>query len=597
MMGAAFFLLTLCTAPSLVAQDTIPRPRPDTTAADTVIVRPDTIPLRVAATDTIRPAPRFPAFRDPRAEGWSAGVWVFDEVALQAHPFFTLADLLERIPGVTAIRAGMLGQPEGVGGWGWGGGRIDLYLDGFLLDPLDGAAIDLARIELVGVQRVRVERRPDRLRIELFTQEAMQARPYSRVEAGTGDFRTDMLRGLVVVPRFGVGPFAAGVERLASEGVRRTTPANTFGAWAKWAATTERAGLQVEARRQEVERTGGSPFPGRVRRTDWVLRARARPFAPLLAEAFYGASLVEDDAPLPDDPDRVVERRAPQYGGRLEWALAERAHLRAGVRMRPDAPLPASEQLLDLALYPLAGLVLEGELRRDAWNGGSARGSALRARAEPFPWLALFGEWAGGRAAAPARADTVTVPLVTDRSGTRAGVLLAGRGFRAGVAALRLATDSVLTYGLAFDAPVRAQPGGTTPGIEVAARVPLFLRGLGAEAEYTYWFGDDWLYRPVEIVRARLVYHDVPLASGNLEVLSWIEGTFRGPYLVGTPVGGLAQVPHFQRFDFYLQLRVLDVRAFIRWENMLLRPDLQDLPGLVFPRQRAIYGVRWQFWN
>jgi hypothetical protein len=59
----------------------------------------------------------------------------------------------------------------------------------------------------------------------------------------------------------------------------------------------------------------------------------------------------------------------------------------------------------------------------------------------------------------------------------------------------------------------------------------------------------------------------------------------------------LARVPFYQNWYADVQVRVLPVHIFIRWENFVLRENLQDLPDRRLPVTRAIYGVKWVLWN
>jgi hypothetical protein len=52
-------------------------------------------------------------------------------------------------------------------------------------------------------------------------------------------------------------------------------------------------------------------------------------------------------------------------------------------------------------------------------------------------------------------------------------------------------------------------------------------------------------------------------------------------------------------FNIFLQIRVLDVRAFLIVENLLNNAQVADLvgPNRFYGGQRAIYGVRWHFFD
>ncbi|MFW6201899.1 MAG: hypothetical protein ACOC8B_04930, partial [Gemmatimonadota bacterium] len=195
--------------------------------------------------------------------------------------------------------------------------------------------------------------------------------------------------------------------------------------------------------------------------------------------------------------------------------------------------------------------------------------------------------------------DTAGPPGVDTREALRAGLRFDRGRFGLGVAGVALDVDSVRTLGLPYEGTARWLPGGGVRGIEADLRLPLFWDPLALEASYTGWLrGEAWPYLPERAVRAALAFHDLPLESGNLEIIARLEGHHRGPVLMPEPAGdGMVRVPQRTLFDFYLQIRVLTVRAFARWENFFHRTDVLDAPGRPFPGQRFIYGVKWEFWN
>ena len=157
--------------PPIPPPDTVARPdtlvRRDTTAVeprDSVAAAvPDSASPAVpapAAPDTT-PIPQLPRLYAEAARDGEAGVWTWDQTALLASGALTLTDLLERIPGVTGVRYGFVGLPETVASLG-SAGNIELVLDGYVIDPLGAAALDLSRIELAELGHVRVERRARR---------------------------------------------------------------------------------------------------------------------------------------------------------------------------------------------------------------------------------------------------------------------------------------------------------------------------------------------------------------------------------------------------------------------------------------------------
>ena len=55
--------------------------------------------------------------------------------------------------------------------------------------------------------------------------------------------------------------------------------------------------------------------------------------------------------------------------------------------------------------------------------------------------------------------------------------------------------------------------------------------------------------------------------------------------------------PFYQSWHAHVQVRIVDLRLFIGWENFSVRRNNQDFPGRVLPIFRAYYGVRWVLWN
>jgi hypothetical protein len=99
-------------------------------------------------------------------------------------------------------------------------------------------------------------------------------------------------------------------------------------------------------------------------------------------------------------------------------------------------------------------------------------------------------------------------------------------------------------------------------------------------------------------MRGALELHALPLASGNLELFGRLEVVRRGALLGPPPASGEPGVdmPARTLVNGYLQIRIIDVRIFIRSEDMAGQ-IVQDLPGLDIQGPRLLYGVKWNFWN
>lgn len=596
------------------AQEPPPPPPPPPPTTDTVppvardTIRPtrgDTIPPLAGDTipaDTLKPVVVVAPMREGAAPRWTAGVWEWDREALLRSSALTLTELLAQIPGVTPIRSGFLGQPEAAALPGGAGGLTEVYLDGFALDPLGSSNYDLSRLELVQLHRVRVERRGGGLRIDLETIAPADHRPHSMVEAGTGDYGARLFRGTFMTPDFLVGPLALGIERLEGAGVAAAQPGNTFTGWVKWARGFGPTTLQLELRRNSVEWTNPEKVSLDGFRQDWVVRARTRVTPQLTTEAFLGASGLEDQY-----ADTTMAYKGLQGGVRTAFQ-GENFWANATLRGREQALLPRFEADLAGGLQLPGRIQVNGDFRHADWRSGQSGDSwGARAEIEPVTGIRPFVEWSSGTRGLPGMRDDDERAILTERDALRAGAELSWRGASLGAAWNQIEADAVADFGLPFDRTATLYPGGKLQGFELNGRIPLFWQPLWIEGWYTRWnTATPWIYLPGQSWRTALAYHDRPLPSGNLEITARLELSHRAgmyiPALVNPaegPAGGatLDVVPGLSSLDFYLQIRVLDVRAFIRWNNITHRLNQYDLPGRYFPGQRMFYGIKWQFWN
>jgi hypothetical protein len=95
--------------------------------------------------------------------------------------------------------------------------------------------------------------------------------------------------------------------------------------------------------------------------------------------------------------------------------------------------------------------------------------------------------------------------------------------------------------------------------------------------------------------------HWLPLKTRSLEVYGWIDFRHRSDMLApllpeDSTVWELATVAGDDVIDGYLQIRIMDVRLFIRGENLTTKP-VEELPGRVVQTPRYLYGIKWTFWN
>jgi len=602
--------------------------RPDTApASDSILVVRDTLVMR-SLSDTVPDSLRFyvaPKLNGRAPAGFANGIWLFEREDLLDTRALSLADLLADVPGVIRLRGGDYGVPETVTAFGLSGGEIRVLWDGFEQIPLDGAVTDLTRVGLGGIERVRVERHAGELRIELTSLRNSDPRPSSLIEAGTGDFNTNFFRGTFIHPRALGGSLGFTLDRVDTNGAGAggSENGNRTGGWLRYTRHWgDDLALTVEARRMRSS-ADVTLYPGEGERSDWVVRGSWRPSSSLVVQGYTGGSTLtglEIDGHLP------VDRGRNQHGATADLVLGV---VRASAAARLFGGPPAPSKALDLSV--VAELPEVGgasvSLSRESWYGEGAVLTRLVAWSRPVAGFSLFGSRVGGRrgvalyprsplvSAVPnsgelEASDPEPIPgrRLTDRTSLRIGTTFAWRGSEVSAARVRLETDSLPVLGLPMDRDGVVMPGIERTGFEVTTRLPLsfLLDGLGFTGALTQW-DEGARYLPKRAYQVGLVFHNRYLPTGNLEVWGSLGVEGRDPMLV--PVGDHAlpasalggtipvTVPFLQSWYALIQVRIIQLRVFVAWENFTMRRNNQDFPDRTLPVFRAHYGIRWYLWN
>ena len=642
-------ILLVCGSP-LAAQNPPPPPPRDTLPADTLPAEPDTgvfvvppaqlpadtLPARGDTTgveaDTVLPAPNLPLFPAP-AVGFAPARWIWAREELQRFHGFSLLDLLTEIPALTLTRAGGIGRPAGLAAFGSGGGRVRVFLDGYELDPFVSANLSLQQITVVDLRELRVERGLLETRVELFTFRLEESRPFSVLEAATGDFETQILRVLFARTLGDRQILTVGFDVRDTDGLARVQPFTATSGIARWSYRFDpRLGVEAEYRQTGAEWAdtiglGGGLAPAldfaeASTRRDLLLRVRAQPRPALFVDALVGRS---SRSPAEADSFGVGRSAANQaaaravYAGDRTWASGA-ARLRGGVENA--FPVPSVDLTARAGVRPLRGVEAEGELRYASTEGIGGTEFSAGGRLGPWLGLSLFGTVVGGSRPLGFLSDSVVIlppgenpagevppdtavledtlrtfgVIESEVGGWRAGAEWRGLGAAVGGALLWLDADRIAPFALPFDRGVGIIEGESARGVEAFASSPLFFPALRVEASWTRWTETGGRpYLPEQEWRAALVFHDI-FYTGNLEPTFRVEAVHRGtalvPDLEGEAFSDLSEP--YTLANLFLQIRVIDVQAFVRWEN-LLNQRAADLPGRIFPGQRVLFGVRWRF--
>jgi hypothetical protein len=281
----------------------------------------------------------------------------------------------------------------------------------------------------------------------------------------------------------------------------------------------------------------------------------------------------------------------------------------------------ATELSARAELTPTPWLAAWGEARTLTHGGTTGLELEASGRAGPWSGVTVFGSLAAGNRGLRFWRDSVqvvrnlgheidpripeldTLPVVLFRhtestaTGFRAGAEWSRGSILVGAAFLAQDVDAVVPYGYWYERGLSPVEGGTVSGIEAYASVPVIWRQLRLDASYADFFtAPERPYLPVRLGRAALEYHWV-FRDGNLEPTFRAEvigrGAARTLSLETGQLDGTTQ--QYATVNFLIQFRVLDVRAFWRFENAFNRESAFDIPGLTLPGQRALFGVRWFF--
>ncbi|MBW3535307.1 MAG: TonB-dependent receptor plug domain-containing protein, partial [Gemmatimonadetes bacterium] len=435
---------------------------------DTALVRGDPAADSVPAVETFH---RIPDLEGGPPPGFATGVWVFEREDILGSRAVSLAELVGTVPGVIPLRGGDFGTPRTVTAFGLAGGGIRIFWDGMEMLPLDGGVTDLSHVGLGGVERVRVERHAGELRIDLTSLRNFDPRPYTLVEAGTGDLSTNLFRGTFVHPRALGGSLGLTMDRLDTRGSRGAETGVQQGTWLRYTwHGDERWAVTGELRRMKAE-TEVPAFPATSTRTDWVVRVRGSLTPDLVAEAFTGESDLEADVDPAVDDAGAVRRERRQHGLHAAWTPGP-VWIRGALRLLGGHDVPSSALELSGGGH-LGGVGGAGaSLSRESWEGEAATLLGLQAWTTPLFGLSGFATWtSGGRGV---RVDTLAVPpepdpgegeegegeeeppepetprpthRLTDRSALRVGAVWRWRGAELSGAALALETDSLPPLG------------------------------------------------------------------------------------------------------------------------------------------------------
>lgn len=615
---------------------------------DTILKRPDslTIPIPPGADSLLRDSLAKRGVRAEKPDTIKApfahaehpapfGIaqrfrWTRDSIF--ATGAITLADLLERVPGVTTYHAGWISSPATAAYLG-DFRQVRVFIDGFempVLDPRGGNILDLTQVNIWGAEEIDLEQSPEEIRVYIRTWRVQQTTAETRTDVNTGDQQTNLYRGYYG-RRYGDG---AGLQFGAQQ--YGTTPPSAFGTSSDQTALLGRAGwanrwLSVDAFATHNSRHRGDIF--------------SPPSAFAILDTIPSLESTRLDGYIRvahGDPDTSrVWGQAMVVGSKYHYT---------GIRSFTGVPITPHDSLLvtaplDTNVYRSQYLATVGggfgplrlSLTGRVFGGGehslftpSARASfstrplIISARVEgksidslsradvtaqltPLPFVSFLG--AVGRSTTHDEIRPTSFVLSSPPPGidstfsTRyargeAGLRLFNLWFVGGV----LWRDSTRLFApIIYDTLFQRRPVNSATAYTAAIRGKIW-GPFGADLQAVRWNDDDSLrlYRPRYQTRSELYVKTNLLnrfPTGDFGLLFSVVHEYRSG--VFFPINGAPDTLSsigYRTISTLLEIRILSATLTWQFRNLLGQRYFQ-VPTFIMPRQTNFYGVRWYFFN
>ncbi len=577
-----------------------PKPRTDSGTA-----KPDTLKAPFGRLETPRTADIGPQYQWNREQLFSSGA-------------YTVADLLERIPGATSFRTGWLASPKFVAMNG-DMRRVTILYDGIEMDNLDtrnGGMLDLTTIELWTLEYVAVERFANELRVHLRSWRTDRTDPYTRTDLYTGDEQTNLFRG------FYGKRFASGAG-LQLAGQQFGTRSARFGGGGDALSFMGRVGVarklwSVDAfavRRNSsrvIQPTFGTglslpPFEG-THTLAYLRAAAGNPSGGPWIQATASGMQLAESSPFVSPADALSRRIRPDSADtttkRMQYVIAagvSRGLIRASVtdRVRAYEGLISHSPAVRMEFGSNLGLLgLYGE--RD--------GRTKRRRADgvfrfsPMPFFAVSGaasvDSPSGNTELPPGSDPDALALYAGIPSTTSARIEAG--IRIGspwlVAGYITRDTAVLAPPAAFDSSYTVRIVGRRQGLYAGLRGAIY-KDLNVEALATRWDSAGF-YQPRYQARSEINLDTRWLSrfrSGTFAIKLAAIHEYRSEVSFPTADGSRFTGPS-NVFSALVELRILRGVASYQVRNMFGELN-QIVPEFYMPRSIGVYGIRWDFWN
>ena len=597
--------------------DTLPKRRvaSDSAVFAREVARSDSLKRSIAGDTLKAPLARFerpddfetsPRLRFSREEILSSGA-------------VNLADLLDRVPGVTTYRSGWI---AGVHAASFAGDtrRLRLFVDGVEMDaiePRNGGALDLTDVQLWTLDELIVERAAGEVRVWMRTWTVERTTPYTRADILTGDLNTNAFRGLFarrwrngVLLQLGGQQMATQSGRVnAVTGAQRSTgrgdgTVQAFMARIGWSKRRVSVDLFANATGRERD-----PHTARAGFTDLLAYKGSRRDAYLrlgygdTLRGFWSQAIVgvvrtrlEGVGDPTAETDTSVVVKTDTIRGRTQQLLAagyrtSRWSVSITDRVRPIGGTafhaPAVRGRLGGSRYAIGAFAEQ--------NGAdSTRRVDLSARAQPFSWLILTG-------AQSSRAPDSATGRVGGSTRRAEAALKVGR--------LWLGGGVIQDNANQFDSPViLGTPAALLSSVDargvLVSAVGRLYKDVRVDVQAIRWDGSQY-NRPQMHVRTEVALisdwrRRFPRGEFSINARIWHDLRGGVPFFYGTAAGkSTPDVRMTERANVMtglLELRLQRATLFYQYRN-LTGGAYEQIRGITMPPAVQIYGVRWEFWN
>lgn len=520
----------------------------------------------------------------------------------------TLADLIERVPGMTAFRSGWLASPK-FAALNGDLNRVRVYYDGIEMDNLDpasGALLDLATIELWALESVQMERFANELKIHLRTWRVNNTSPSTRTDVFTGDEDTNIYRGYYG-KRFGNGfglqlggqQFSTRAARLGGGGDALSFMGRVGIARRMWSldAFALRRGSS-RARQPTFSTTDGLSIPAYDGNHNLAyLRAgigdqAGGPWAQLIASNMRFSDRSPHVTRAEAAANRLVADTTDTTTSRFQYVAAAgftRGPVRASVQDRMRA-FDGETYHAPSARLSIGGRIGVANLYVETNQFTRAKRADVIASFTPLPFLAVAGAYS---ASEPYDSVALAPPPAWKAARLEAGIRLIKPWLMAGF----ITRDTAVLAGpVLIDTAYKSVRIGQRQGLYAGIRGTLY-KDLNVDIVGTQWDSAGY-YQPQYQARSEVNLTTRWLSrfpAGTFGLRTAFVYDYRGRVTFPT-AGGDRITPASGIMSGLLEIRIGRGTASYQIRN-IAGSNYQMFPDFFMPRTINIYGLRWEFWN